>query len=169
MITQVLYCPNCHGTDIVRHGKTPQGKQRYRCRQCSERSRTFLLDSSYSGQSPPIKEQTVDMAMNASGIRRVSIRKGIASPIAGTNRARQRVSGWSMLTLPRHGCMIGGRAGLRRVRPSSASGLFVGMGFLLSAPCHERRVRLGHDAVPRVPGGPWSVTRAAAPRLRTRG
>ena len=28
MITQVLHCPHCHETDIVRHGKTPQGKQR---------------------------------------------------------------------------------------------------------------------------------------------
>jgi transposase-like protein len=53
----------------VRHGKTPQGKQRYRCRQCLDRGRTFLLDYSYPGQSSSIKEQMVDMAMNASGIR----------------------------------------------------------------------------------------------------
>jgi cytochrome c-type biogenesis protein CcmH/NrfF len=26
MITQVLHCPNCHGTDIVKHGKSPEGK-----------------------------------------------------------------------------------------------------------------------------------------------
>ena len=49
---------------------TRQGKQRYRCRQCLEgRGRTFLLDYSYAGQSPDIKQQIVDMAMNASGIR----------------------------------------------------------------------------------------------------
>jgi transposase-like protein len=69
MITQVLHCPSCQGTDIVRHGTTPQGKQRYRCRQCPERGRTFLLDSSYPGQSQHIKEQIMDMTMNASGIR----------------------------------------------------------------------------------------------------
>jgi transposase-like protein len=69
MVTQVLHCPTCHGTDIVRHGKTPQGKQRYRCRQCPEHGRTFLLGYSYPGQSQHIKEQMVDMAMNASGIR----------------------------------------------------------------------------------------------------
>jgi transposase-like protein len=69
MVTQVLHCPSCQGTDIVRHGKTPQGKQRYRCRQCLDRGRTFLLDYSYPGQSPSIKEQMVEMAMNASGIR----------------------------------------------------------------------------------------------------
>ena len=70
MITQVLHCPYCQGIDIVRHGKSPEGKQRYRCRQCREGSgRTFLLAYSYAGQSPEVKQQIVDMAMNASGIR----------------------------------------------------------------------------------------------------
>src|SRR5207248_10326979 len=70
MITQVLHCPYCHGTDIVRHGLSPEGKQRYRCRTCLEgRGRTFLLDYTYAGQSPEVKQQIVDMAMNASGIR----------------------------------------------------------------------------------------------------
>ena len=27
MMTQVLHCPYCQGTDIVRHGTTPEGKQ----------------------------------------------------------------------------------------------------------------------------------------------
>jgi hypothetical protein len=31
MITQVLHCPYCGEIDIVRHGKSPEGKQRYRC------------------------------------------------------------------------------------------------------------------------------------------
>jgi transposase-like protein len=70
MILQVLHCPFCQGTDIVRHGTTRQGKPRYRCRQCREgRGRTFLLDCSYAGQSPEIKEQIIEMAMNASGVR----------------------------------------------------------------------------------------------------
>jgi len=69
MVIQVLHCPYCHGTDIVRHGTTRQGKQRYRCRACPERGRTFLLHYAYAGQSPDIKRQIVDMALNASGIR----------------------------------------------------------------------------------------------------
>jgi len=70
MITQVLHCPYCDETDIVRHGKSPEGKQRYRCRQCLEgRGRTFLLAYAYAGQSPAVKQQIVDMALNASGIR----------------------------------------------------------------------------------------------------
>ena len=70
MIMQVLHCPYCQGTDTVRHGLSPEGKQRYRCRACREgRGRTFLLVYSYAGQSSEVKQQIVDMAMNASGIR----------------------------------------------------------------------------------------------------
>ena len=70
MITQVLHCPYCQGTDIVRHGTTAEGKQRYRCRTCRlGRGRTFLSAYAYPGLSPAVKQQIVDMAMNASGIR----------------------------------------------------------------------------------------------------
>ena len=44
--------------------------RRYRCRQCLEgRGRTFLLNYAYAGQSPEVKQQVIEMAMNASGIR----------------------------------------------------------------------------------------------------
>jgi transposase-like protein len=70
VITQVLHCPSRQGPDIVRHGTTLEGKQRYRCRESLlGRGRTFLLEYSYAGQSPEVKQQIVDMAMNASGIR----------------------------------------------------------------------------------------------------
>ena len=73
MIIHILHCPHhcphCHGTDIVRHGQTRQGKQRYRCREKCCAGRTFLIDYTYQGQSPEVKRQIVDMAMNASGIR----------------------------------------------------------------------------------------------------
>jgi transposase-like protein len=70
VITQVLHCPYCQGTDIVRHGTTAEGKQRYRCRACLlGRGRTFLLEYTYAGQSPAVKQQIIDMALNASGIR----------------------------------------------------------------------------------------------------
>ena len=70
MITQVLHCPYCQGTAIVRHGTTPEDKQRYRCRACLEgRGHTFLLEYSDAGQAPEVKQQIVEMAMNASGVR----------------------------------------------------------------------------------------------------
>jgi transposase-like protein len=69
MVIEVLYCPHCHSTDIVRHGTTRQGQQRYRCRTCPDHGRTFLLAYAYAGQSPDVKRPIVDMALNASGIR----------------------------------------------------------------------------------------------------
>ena len=69
MMTQVLYCPYCQGTDIVKHGTTPEGKQRYRCGECPDHGRTFLLEYTYAGQSPDVKRQIVDMALHASGVR----------------------------------------------------------------------------------------------------
>src|SRR5882672_4103423 len=70
MITQVLHCPYCHGTALVRHGTTSEGKQRSRCLECLlGRGRMFLLAYSYAGQSPEVKQQSVDRAMNASGMR----------------------------------------------------------------------------------------------------
>ncbi|MGE3538790.1 MAG: IS1-like element transposase [Candidatus Tectimicrobiota bacterium] len=54
---------------MVRHGTTPEGKQRYRCRACLQGGRTFLLAYTYAGQPPAVKQQIVEMAMHASGIR----------------------------------------------------------------------------------------------------
>jgi transposase-like protein len=69
MIMHVLHCPPCQGTDIIRHGKTRQGKQCSCCQETVCDGRTFLLDDSYAGHSAEIKRQLVDMALNASGMR----------------------------------------------------------------------------------------------------
>ena len=69
MILQVLHCPYCHGVDIVKNGKSRQGKQRFMCRGESCQNRTFLLNYAYAGQSRQVKQQIVDMALNGSGVR----------------------------------------------------------------------------------------------------
>ena len=69
MLFQILDCPNCHGTDIVKHGRSPEGKQRYKCRENVCNGRTFILDYAYPGQSRQVKQQIVDMALNGSGVR----------------------------------------------------------------------------------------------------
>lgn len=69
MITQVIHCFYCNGMNLVKHGKTPQGKQRCRCRSELYQGRTFLLDYSYPGQSKQVKEKIIDMTVNGSGIR----------------------------------------------------------------------------------------------------
>ena len=69
MMLQVLHCPHCPGTDIVRHGQTRPGKQRYRWREKRWAGRTCLLDYSYPGQSPAVKQQIGERALHASGMR----------------------------------------------------------------------------------------------------
>jgi len=70
MRTQVLHCPYCQGLDSVRHGTSPEGKQRDRCRQGREgRGRPFLLAESDAGPSPEGTQQRVALARHARGIR----------------------------------------------------------------------------------------------------
>jgi len=70
VLIHVLHGPYGPGIDMVQHGLSPEGKPRYRCRACLEgRGRTFLLAYSYASPSPEVKQQIVDRAMNASGIR----------------------------------------------------------------------------------------------------
>lgn len=44
MLFQKIYCPNCHDTDIVKHGKSPEGKKRYKCRKTPCNAQMFILD-----------------------------------------------------------------------------------------------------------------------------
>ena len=69
MVVEPICCPVCQSTDVVKHGKTDAGKQRYKCRNrdCSRHS--FILKYSYRGYLADVKEQIIDMAMNGSGVR----------------------------------------------------------------------------------------------------
>ncbi len=69
MLFQVIHCPNCYSTDIVKFGKTRQGKQRFGYRESICEGRTFILEHSYPGRCRQVKQQIIDMAMNGSGIR----------------------------------------------------------------------------------------------------
>ena len=62
-------CPDCHSTDIVKHGLSGEGKQRYRCRNEECLRRTFLLDYSNEGSKRSVKKKIADMSVNGSGVR----------------------------------------------------------------------------------------------------
>ena len=64
-----VICPFCASIDIVKRGKTSNDKQRYGCRNENCNHSTFILDYSYLGCLPEIKERVLDMALNASGVR----------------------------------------------------------------------------------------------------
>jgi transposase-like protein len=66
-------CPHCQNEQfVVKNGKTAQGKQRFLCRSQSCQGRTFMLNPSYPGRTPAIKEQIVEMSLNGSGIRDIA-------------------------------------------------------------------------------------------------
>jgi len=69
MILEPLHCPTCDGTDVIKHGTSAAGKQRYRCQNSECEKKTFIRDYSYEAYLPQVKQKISDMAMNGSGIR----------------------------------------------------------------------------------------------------
>ncbi len=69
MVLIEVRCPFCMSTDIVKRGNTSNGKQRYGCENEDCGHTTFILDYSYLGCLPDIKDQILDMAVNGSGVR----------------------------------------------------------------------------------------------------
>jgi insertion element IS1 protein InsB len=72
MVLQPIACPSCHETDVVKHGQTADGKQRFFCQNLLCTRQTFLLEYVYQGRLPDVKQQIVDMTMNGSGIRDIA-------------------------------------------------------------------------------------------------
>jgi insertion element IS1 protein InsB len=64
-----VHCPVCDTTDIVKYGISVEGKQRYQCKNEGCSKSTFILDYSYTGCFPEIKNKIIEMALNGSGIR----------------------------------------------------------------------------------------------------
>ncbi len=62
-------CPYCHSDQIVKRGKTRRGTQRYLCHNTACTPQSFLLEYSYQGRLPEVKQQLIDMSLNASGVR----------------------------------------------------------------------------------------------------
>lgn len=69
MVLEPVLCPNCNSTNVVKNGKSDEGKQRYRSRNAECRRSSFIQNYSYRGYLPEVKQQISDMAINGSGIR----------------------------------------------------------------------------------------------------
>ena len=69
MVLEPVLCPACQGADVVKHGQSAAGKQRYKCRNPECSRSTFIQQYSYRGYLPDIKQQITEMALNGSGIR----------------------------------------------------------------------------------------------------
>src|SRR5262250_4001197 len=64
-----VQCPHCQSEQIVKRGKTHCGTQRYLCQNTACARGSFLLDYRNRGCLPEVKQQIIDMSLNASGIR----------------------------------------------------------------------------------------------------
>ena len=62
-------CPHCQSDQIVKRGKTRRGTQRYLCQNTACATGSFLLDYRNRGCLPEVKQQIIDMSLNASGVR----------------------------------------------------------------------------------------------------
>jgi len=69
MAVEPVVCPSCASEDVVKHGQSNEGKQRYRCRNLDCPRCTFIRHYAYRGYLPEVKQQIADMAINGSGIR----------------------------------------------------------------------------------------------------
>lgn len=69
MVLEPIHCPDCQSINVVKHGRTAAGKQRYCCRNSDCWRRSFILNFSYRGRLREVKQQNTDMAINGSGIR----------------------------------------------------------------------------------------------------
>ena len=67
-----VLCSLCKDTKVRRHGKLPNGTQRFICLNNICSKKTFILEYKQRGKDPEVKKQIIDMAMNGSGIRDTS-------------------------------------------------------------------------------------------------
>jgi transposase-like protein len=67
-----VQCPDCHSTDVSKHGISAEGKKRYRCNNSECLRRTFIQDNSHPGRTTRVKHQIVEMSLNGSGVRDIA-------------------------------------------------------------------------------------------------
>jgi transposase-like protein len=63
---QIVHCSHCDGTDLQKNGKSPEGTQRWFCKECKK---YFRLEYCYNACKKGVKEKIIEMALNSSGVR----------------------------------------------------------------------------------------------------
>ena len=82
--------PYCQSDYIAIRGKTQTGKQRYCCQNTDCLHQSFLLNPTYKGRLPKIKEWIIDIALNGNGIRDTARVLGISADTV-INELKKRV------------------------------------------------------------------------------
>ncbi len=93
MVLIPVHCPHCDSDQVVKRGKTSNGKQRYLCQNEACTHQTFLLDYDHRARLPEIKlRQIVDMALNSSGIRDTARVLGISKDTVMSELKKKKAS-----------------------------------------------------------------------------
>jgi len=67
-----VQCPDCHSTDVIKYGKSANGKQRYRCCNYNCLRVTFSVNLDYPGRDVKTKQKIVEMNLHGSSVRQIS-------------------------------------------------------------------------------------------------
>ncbi|MBA3711513.1 MAG: IS1 family transposase [Pyrinomonadaceae bacterium] len=82
MVTITLRCQYCQSTRLIRNGLAPDGRQRYLCHQCGQRSRELPRTNAYTAEE---RETILRAYDERSSLRGLSRTFGIS---------RNTVTGW---------------------------------------------------------------------------
>ncbi len=75
MVTITLKCQHCQSQRLVRHGLAPDGRQRYLCRDCGQRSREQPRSNAYGEEA---REQILRAYDERSSLRGLSRTFGVS-------------------------------------------------------------------------------------------
>jgi transposase-like protein len=75
MVTLTLRCQHCQSERLVRNGLAPDGRQRYLCRDCGQRSREQPRSNAYP---EPAREQILRAYDERSSLRGLSRTFGVS-------------------------------------------------------------------------------------------
>src|SRR6266852_3926165 len=89
-------CPHCQSEQIVKRGKTRRGTQRYLCQNTVCTRGSFLLDYRNRGCLPEVKQQIVDMSLNASGVRDTARVLRISTDTVLSGHSALRADSWNI-------------------------------------------------------------------------
>ena len=69
MVLISVVCPYCSSEKVRKNGRYPNGKQRYLCdnEECSHK--TFILEYTYNGNNPKVREAVYEHIVNGTGTR----------------------------------------------------------------------------------------------------
>ena len=75
MVTETITCYHCDSENIVKNGVAPNGKQKYRCKDCKKQSRK---DPSPNGYTENRKEEILSAYEGRSSLRGLERTFGVA-------------------------------------------------------------------------------------------